>query len=233
MMQSKSNVKNPDRVILFQIGIILALLFVNQVLELEYKTTIWSPPKEVTIFDDTAFVLRPIDPIAEKQEQPKVQMKQEVASVFDPSTLIKLVSDLFKVQDTKVIEPSGPLPSLIKPISVLPVVDSSNLVHIFVDEMPEFPGGETALSEYISTQFYIPEKLFNYAKEVSLVVQFKVNKMGDVVDIHVLKCSHPGLGAEQEAIRLYQNMPPWKAGKHRGNAVITKLTQPIKIAIYD
>ena len=37
-MQKKTNVKKPDRVILFEIGIIVALLFVNLMLNIEYKT---------------------------------------------------------------------------------------------------------------------------------------------------------------------------------------------------
>ncbi len=61
-MHPKTNVKKPDRVVLFEVGIILALLFVNYALNISYstKTVIGDPP--IDIFDDTVYVYTPPQP---------------------------------------------------------------------------------------------------------------------------------------------------------------------------
>ena len=49
-MQSKTNRKNPDRIILLEVGLILSLLFVNWALNLQYRADpicIFDPPESL------------------------------------------------------------------------------------------------------------------------------------------------------------------------------------------
>ncbi len=234
-MQQKSNVKKPDRIILFEIGIIIALLFVNYALEISYKTNNIldnsSEDSVLDIWEISSFV----EPQLEVEEQPKPKMEKEIqeAIVFDPSAIIKEVDNLF---DTKPLEMKAALPPgirLIKPL-VIPASqpDTSNLVVTFPEIQPQFPGGEEALRKYIARNFNIPPVVLETQDEVSMVVEFVIDKNGEVSDFKVINSSVKGMGTEESAKQLYMNMPKWTPGKNNGKAANVRLLQPIKINVY-
>ena len=232
-MQSKTNRKRPDRIILFEIGIILALLFVNWALNLQYRT---DPVIVCGPFDDprndSAFVLGTpiIEPeVIKEPEPPKHELSE--ASYFDPTALIKQVDNLFDIKDEIIAPPMPPGPGLIQQIVVNPVAQPSNEVLTFVDKMPEFPGGEEALNKFIVDNFDIPEQLYEFANDVTVVVEFIIDNDGNVIDIQILKCDRPGFGVEREAKSIYKNMPKWEPGINRGQTAKVRMRQPIKIQI--
>ena len=227
----KSNRKAPDRIILFEIGIILALLSINYVLEMGYQSKFTVPTEEEDLFYDTAYVYtEPID-------QPKIEPeKQEPAKAeaifFNPTAALKFVQQIFDVPDLVMAPPSNAIPKPIPYIPTKPSIDSSFIMDNIADVMPQFPGGSNALGNYIRDNYRITDRMYDYVKEVELVLQFVVDKNGDISDIQVIRCSHPGLGAEQEAIRLYKSMPKWQPAQHQGRPANLRLKQPIKIQIY-
>jgi len=230
-MQPKTNIKKPDRIILFEVGLIVALLFVNWALNLQYKTDIACHfPTEDDILYDSAYIYTPfIEPI-EKPDPPK--QKIEEASVFDIRAIIKQVDNLFDVKDQKIVEPSFAPPGLIAPIVVKERIDSSTIVHDFVDKMPTFPGGENELRKFIVQNFDIPDIVYDYGNEFKINVEFVIDKNGEVSDFKILNCSRPGFGLETEAKRIYTKMPKWEPGVNSGKKVKVRLRQPIKIQIY-
>mgnify|MGYP000980826936 FL=1 len=68
----KTNRNAPDRIILFEIGIILALLAVNYVLEMGYHSSFVIPEEKEDLFFDTAYAYRePAEKlIIERETQP-------------------------------------------------------------------------------------------------------------------------------------------------------------------
>ncbi len=97
--------------------------------------------------------------------------------------------------------------------------------------MPEFPGGEKALNAFIDRNFKIPSRIYDFADDVTVVVEFVIDENGDVVDVQILSCNKPGFGIEREAKSIYANMPKWKAGIHQGEKAKVRMRQPIKIQI--
>lgn len=93
---------------------------------------------------------------------------------------------------------------------------------IVVDQMPEYPGGNEALQEYISLNLKYPA-----LKEVSgkVFVSFVVDKKGKVTDVRVKNEVDPALS--KEAIRLVKAMPLWTPGKLEGKAVNVQMNLPI------
>ena len=93
---------------------------------------------------------------------------------------------------------------------------------IVVDQMPEYPGGNEALQEYISLNLKYPT-----LKEVSgkVFVSFVVDKKGKVTDVRVKNEVDPALS--KEAIRLVKAMPLWTPGKLEGKAVNVQMNLPI------
>lgn len=227
----KTNRKGPDRIILFEVGIIIALLAVNYVLEMGYNTSFVIPPEKEDVFFDSAYTYREIEnePIVQ-EETPKVEKIEAV--MFNPIATIKFVQKLFDIQDIVIPSPSNAIPKPMPYIPTNPIVDSSFIMDDIADVMPQFPGGPEELGKYIRDNYRITDQMFDYAKEVYLVMQFVVNKNGEISDIQILSCSHPGLGAEQEARRLYSSMPKWQPAEHRGRPANIRLKQPIKIQIY-
>ncbi len=93
---------------------------------------------------------------------------------------------------------------------------------IVVDQMPEYPGGNEALQEYISLNLKYPA-----LKEVSgkVFVSFVVDKKGKVTDVRVKNEVDAALS--KEAIRLVKAMPLWTPGKLEGKAVNVQMNLPI------
>lgn len=231
-MQKKTNVKQPDRIILLEIGTILALLFVNFLLNIQYGTT--EKSSNVDIKSEEVWEIlshQEIQPIEEsKKEVPK--QKIEEAIVFDPSAFIKQVDDLFKM-DATVIKPNPPEGlSFIKPLVIKSSPDTSNMIEDFPEIRPEFPGGEKALREYIVDNFRIPDIVMETQDKVQMVVEFVVDKNGQVSNFKVLKNSFPNYQAEHAAEVLYKNMPKWEPGSNQGKATNVRLRQPITISIH-
>ncbi|MFN5347798.1 MAG: energy transducer TonB [Bacteroidota bacterium] len=93
---------------------------------------------------------------------------------------------------------------------------------IVVDQMPEYPGGNEALQEYISLNLKYPA-----LKEVSgkVFVSFVVDKKGKVTDVKVKNDVDAALA--KEAVRLVKSMPLWTPGKLEGKPVNVQLNLPI------
>ena len=93
---------------------------------------------------------------------------------------------------------------------------------IVVDQMPEYPGGNEALQEYISLNLKYPA-----LKEVSgkVFVSFVVDKKGKVTDVKVKNEVDAALA--KEAVRLVKSMPLWTPGKLEGKPVNVQLNLPI------
>ena len=231
-MQAKTNIKKPDRIILFEIGVILALLFVNWALNFQYSTnTVTDYDTPETLLYDSAYTYNPpSEPeLIIEPDPPKPQLSE--ASIFNPIAIIRQVDDIFKTRDEIIAPITPPGPGLIKPIVVNPVAKPSNEVITFADKMPEFPGGEEALNKFIVDHFDIPNPLYEFAEDVTVVVEFIIDKNGEVTDIKILRCDRPGFGVESEAKSIYANMPKWEAGMNNGQKARVRMRQPIKIQI--
>lgn len=94
-----------------------------------------------------------------------------------------------------------------------------------VEQMPEFPGGQTALMEFLMQTMKYPKDAMEAQAEGRVIVTFVVDAEGNVVEPKVLKKVHPSLDAE--AVRVVSAMPKWKPGRQSGKAVRVKYTIPI------
>ncbi|MGL4493640.1 MAG: energy transducer TonB, partial [Tannerellaceae bacterium] len=62
-----------------------------------------------------------------------------------------------------------------------------------------------------------------------VVVQFVINKDGQVADATVVRGVDPSL--DKEALRVINAMPNWKPGSQRGNPVNVKYTVPVQFRL--
>ena len=102
-------------------------------------------------------------------------------------------------------------------------------VYYEVEVMPEFPGGFTALQEFLVKNIQYPEKAKKEGITGKVFVQFIIDETGKVTDPKVLKSVHPLLDAE--AVRVIGAMPDWTPGTVKGKKVKVAFTLPIMFAL--
>ena len=100
-----------------------------------------------------------------------------------------------------------------------------SVVFEVVEEMPEFPGGMKALTEYIHKNVKYPAEAHAKGVQGRVIVCFVVKKDGSITDIKAVRSVDPYL--DKEAIRIIAAMPKWKPGKQRGKAVNVRFTVPV------
>lgn len=91
--------------------------------------------------------------------------------------------------------------------------------------MPEFPGGEQAMMDFVAKNVTYPKEAME--KEISgrVLVGFIVEKDGSITETEVVKGI--GGGCDEEALRVVKAMPKWKPGKQDGKPVRVHFLLPI------
>ena len=102
-------------------------------------------------------------------------------------------------------------------------------IFLVVEQMPEFPGGDLAMKEYLRKNLVYPETAKRQQIEGTVYVSFTIGKDGSIKNIKILR----GLDSacDAEVLRLIKQMPKWTPGKQRGKPVETQMTIPIKFSL--
>lgn len=102
-------------------------------------------------------------------------------------------------------------------------------VFTFVEQMPEFPGGESEMLKYLKANLKYPEEALDEEREGKVYVKFVVDENGDIRNATSVRPI--GYGMDEEAVRVVESMPQWKPGKQSGKAVKVYFQLPIKFSI--
>ena len=94
-----------------------------------------------------------------------------------------------------------------------------------VEQMPQLPGGNAALFEYLSKHIKYPVIAEENGIQGRVIVTFVVERDGSITDVKVVKSVDPSL--DKEAQRVVKSMPRWIPGKQNGSAVRVKYTVPV------
>ena len=105
------------------------------------------------------------------------------------------------------------------------VAKKNQKVFDVVEQMPEYPGGQAALFEYLSKNIKYPADAEKKKVEGKVFVTFVVDTDGKITDVSLLRKVFPSLDAE--AVRVISAMPNWIPGKQKGQVVRVKYTVPI------
>ncbi|HVN59527.1 MAG TPA: energy transducer TonB [Bacteroidales bacterium] len=98
-------------------------------------------------------------------------------------------------------------------------------VFVVVEEMPQFPGGEKSLLDYVYSNIQYPEIAKENNLQGRVILRFCVTYKGGVDQVSVIKGVDPSL--DNEAIRVVKTLPPWKPGKQGGKPVNVWYSLPI------
>lgn len=95
-----------------------------------------------------------------------------------------------------------------------------------VEQNPQFPGGESELTAFLSKSIKYPPSALENKIEGRVIVQFVVGKDGKVSKVEIVRSVDKDL--DNEAIRVVKTLPNFIPGKNNGVAVSCKFTLPVR-----
>ncbi len=98
-------------------------------------------------------------------------------------------------------------------------------IFVVVEDQPLFPGGNAAMMKFLSDNIKYPVIAQENNIQGRVICNFVVEKDGSITDVQVVRGVDPSL--DREAVRVIQQMPRWKPGKQRGQAVRVRFTLPV------
>lgn len=99
----------------------------------------------------------------------------------------------------------------------------------YVEQMPEFPGGEEARVKFILSNIKYPAIARENGIQGTVYLTFVVSKTGHISGVKVLRGI--GGGCDEEAVRIIQLMPPWIPGRQNGKTVPVQFSLPLKFTL--
>ena len=99
----------------------------------------------------------------------------------------------------------------------------------FVENMPDFPGGEAARQKYLQDNITYPSIARESGIEGTVYVQFIVERNGKITNIQ-LKHGIGG-GCDEEALKVVKMMPNWNPGRQNGQTARVQFVLPIKFSL--
>lgn len=110
-------------------------------------------------------------------------------------------------------------------------VISSDSTLTTVDQMPQFPGGELLLMQWITENVKLPDSLryYNIGISGTVYIQFIIDEIGNVNNATLLG----GIGQPYNEIALnaVRSMPQWEPAKKDGRDVAIRFVLPIKFTV--
>ena len=101
----------------------------------------------------------------------------------------------------------------------------NDMVFDVVEVMPQFPGGQIAMLQYLMKNIKYPEQAMKEGIQGRVTVRFIVEKDGSISDVKPVLSVHPLLN--KEAVRVVESMPKWTPGKQNGKPVRVRFNVPV------
>ncbi len=98
-----------------------------------------------------------------------------------------------------------------------------------VEQMPQFPGGEAALMEYIESHIQWPPRAA--CAQGRVIVQFVVDKTGEIGEVKVVRSVDKDL--DEEAVRIVKTLPKFIPGRQNGKIVPVWYTLPVTFKLQE
>lgn len=212
--------KNPDislekkKGLFFQIGLVITLVIVLGAFE-------WKS------YDKVAYNLGQLN-LDDLEEEIIPITKQEVKPPPPPPPppeVIEIVEDDIEIEDEIEIEDT----ESDEDVEIEIEEEDDEEFFMVVENMPEFPGGDSGLMKYIQKNVKYPAIAKEYNITGKVYVSFIVDKKGSVTNVKIVRGVDKNLDAE--AMRVVKSLPKYKPGKQRGKSVRVMFTIPINFTL--
>jgi periplasmic protein TonB len=202
-------------------------------------------PKEAPIVEKKVEVtLKNTESIDEEEKEEIKEFKKQEAPQMEsvkftvPIVTTEDVEEVTTQEDLTASNPGSVTQQGLDGFSGLPdgegteeVIGGTNTDEVFtvVEQMPEFPGGEAAMNEFLDKNLQYPTMAKEQGIQGKVWIGFIVDKFGNVSNVEVLRGI--GGGCDEEAARVVSIMPRWVPGKQSGRPVIVKFRFPINFTL--
>jgi hypothetical protein len=156
---------------------------------------------------DTA--IKKIDSTVKQVEIGEIKPKH-IEPIPDPGYLIK-----------------GEMPMPFEPELTETVLNPDDMVYNIVEQMPEFYGGSETLKLYVQSRLKNIENENNLSGKI--IVNFVVDENGVVSNPKIIKTVQGLQNYEKAVIRIFNEMPKWKAGLQGGRNVKVEMNFPVLV----
>ena len=174
-----------------------------------------------------SFKLEPVSSFSIKKNAVKEYISHNPDGNFRTLQFIqKVLSESTAIEDSIFLDSLKKAPShkLIEPIRER-AIDTTKVY----DQMPEYPGGDTALLSFVAININYPRELQEKDIEGKVIVGFTLSEDGSISDLNIIKSVHPVLDAE--ALRIVRLFPKHRPVFQKGAAVKVKMQVPVNFRI--
>ncbi|GLU50682.1 M56 family metallopeptidase [Dyadobacter frigoris] len=98
-----------------------------------------------------------------------------------------------------------------------------------IEQMPQFPGGEAQLSEFLSKNVVYPAEAASEGVQGDVKVSFTINDKGYIRNPKIIE--RMGYGLDEEALRVVLKMPRWEPGRQGRRAIAVQYNLSISFAL--
>lgn len=235
-------------------ALVCTVFFIVGLFMIPKISQIWAKETLEPLWTETVVIITPDDPvkkIEDKIEEDKIKKIETKKDVKSENPFRKIVDgqpdldsltmeDLNKLKISDTHNPNG-TDSSEELFTDIGDLDSGNKIvsnitvepppPIFLPEMPEFIGGESALFKYLKENLEFPEYAKEQDKSGRVMVGFVVERDGSISNVKILSCSEKGYGFEEEAIRVISKMPRWKPGLNSGHPARVLFNIPLNFKL--
>jgi len=102
-------------------------------------------------------------------------------------------------------------------------------IYQVIEQMPQFPGGESKLLNFINKNLIYPEQSLKEKVQGVVIVRFVVNSKGKVERTEVLRSLNSE--CDKESVRVINSLPDFFPGKQNGINVSVWYTMPIRFRL--
>lgn len=145
-----------------------------------------------------------------------------VDTIFSPEDYAILLTAIRDGHQLNDLQESGDYSDIPESEDFRPYASTSQQVRLTepltdADIMPNYPGGEAALYQFLSSQIRYPPSALENKVEGKVFVRFVINPDGSISKVNILRGI--GYGCDEEALRVVRMMPRWIPGEENGQKV--------------
>ena len=216
LKKSKEANLEDKRIVFFFVGLVMVSAVV--LMGFVYEKAI-IPEKQIVekddgLGDELVFEIPPEEEIPEEEPEtaPPPPVIEEIEIVEDDEE----VEDIdFSAMDEEIEEVPDDEPD---EIVAEPIAD-------FAEVEPTFPGGESAMMEWIQKNIEYPQLAVEMGEQGIVYCQFVVNRDGSIEQVKIVRGVSDAL--DDEAKKVVKRMPKWTPGEQAGKKVRCRFTLPI------
>lgn len=226
-METKKNKKydlERRRPLFFGIGLVVALAMTISAFELKTEIdpiNFWDSSREEVWLDNELI----ISTEHEKPKPPKPKPVTPPAQSLDATNEVEKEIEQEIEIDVELIDDES-APEYYGDSLTVEVVEEPFL---FVEKMPEFPGGDHSLLSFLATNINYPRRAKHLGIEGRVSIDFVIEKDGSVSQVRLKRGI--GAGCDEEAIRVVGLLSDFSPGKQRGVPVRVQMSVPINFRL--